>query len=54
MRVLSTQEMVVKVAKALKKDKNSILHVHLGPIGETHRKKIVLMGDNIDGGLTKI
>ena len=50
-RVLSACEVVVK---ALKKDKNDILHTRLGHIGESHSKQISSMVDDIDGDPSKI
>ena len=50
-RVLSAREVVVK---ALKKDKNNILHVQLSHIGESHSKQISSMVDDIDSNPSKI
>lgn len=54
MRALSIRKIVVKVVNFLKKSKNSILHVCLGPTDKIHKKKIVSIGDDNDGNLTKI
>ena len=42
------------VTKALKNGKNDILHIRLGHMGKTYRKKIISMVVDIDGNLTKI
>ncbi len=42
------------IKKALKNNKNDILHAGLENIDKTYSKKIVLMVDGIDGDPTKI
>lgn len=50
-KALSIHEVV---KKALKKDKNDILHIYLEYINKTHNKKIVSIVDDIDNDPTKI
>ena len=50
-RVLLACEVVVK---ALKKDKNDILHAQLGQMGKSHSKRISQIVDDIDGDPSKI
>lgn len=42
------------IKKALKNNKNDILHAGLENVDKTYSKKIVLMVDDIDGDPTKI